>query len=230
MRERSVEDRGEALADGRLLDLGGRVVAVEDAAEDLRGVRSLEGQMPHHRLVQEDADPEHVGPRVDRSALDLLGRHVRGAPEHLPRRRDALGVEELGDAEVGELDADAARGVARRGRRRVRVAAESAVLEQDVLRLHVPMHDALGVGVRERREDVECQAPLRPPREAATSSSAAAGACSSNELDDEVLLRIVLRRDVEDLDDVAVLQLGHGLRLDDEAAARPPASCGGAGG
>ena len=53
VRERLVDDPAPAGADGRPLRLRGRIHAVEDAPEDLRGVRPLERQVPDHALVEE---------------------------------------------------------------------------------------------------------------------------------------------------------------------------------
>ena len=187
---------------------------LEDAAQHLRGVLPLERQVPHHAFVEKDSEPEDVGAPVDLAPLDLLGRHVRGAAEDLPRRGDPLRVEELRDAEVGQLDVDAfaglrARRVARRG--------GGAVLEHDVLRLDVAVNDAGGVGVRQRREQLDSERGGDLGRERAPLFEHLAERRAANQLDDEVLLGLPLRRDVEDLDDVRVAELRDRLRLDVEA-------------
>ena len=86
-----------------------------------------------HHLEEDGPEGVHVAAGVGTLPLELLGREVRGRAE-----QDAwLGVDcrigRLGDAEVGDFGAG-------RG-------------QQHVGRLHVPMDDALGVGVRQGAGD-----------------------------------------------------------------------------
>ena len=65
-----------------------------------------EGPASGEELVEDRAEAEDVGPRVDRLSLDLFRRHVRGGPEHRARR--GLGdvgrrLQAFGHAEVEEL-------------------------------------------------------------------------------------------------------------------------------
>src|SRR5213075_1930820 len=93
-----------------------------------------------------------------------------------------------------------------------------AMLEEDVLRLHVAMHDAGGMRVRERGEDLDRDRGGDLRRKRAVLLEHLAERLSANELDDEELLVVLLgRRDVEDLDDVRMTQLGDRLRLGGEA-------------
>jgi hypothetical protein len=111
-------------ADGR------RRLALDDALGDREGT-ALEGLLSREELVEHHARREDVRPVVDREALDLLRRHVRGRTHHGAGLREldarALDVGEPRHAEVGELHAP------------LRV-------EHHVRRLDVAMDHARGVG------------------------------------------------------------------------------------
>jgi hypothetical protein len=201
-----------------------------------------------HALVEKDAQPEDVRAPVDVAAFDLLRGHVRGAAEHLPRRRHALRIEELRDAEVRELHRDALAIACARSRRRLALisargrlrdpgdrrgdgrgplrepavlargrSAAQAVLDEDVLRLHVTMHDAARMRMRHPGEQLHDEGRPDLGRKRAALLEQLPQRGPANELDDEVLLRLLLRGDVEHLDDVRMSQLRDGLRLDGEA-------------
>ena len=105
-RERRARARPPSRApDRRQFTIRRRIRPVEHAPEDLRRVLAVERQATDHGFVEEHTEGEHVGARPDVAPLDLLGSHVRGRAEHLARGRDALRVEQLRDAEVGQLDA-----------------------------------------------------------------------------------------------------------------------------
>ena len=101
-------------------------------------------RQPHERrlagkeLVRHDPEGIDVGPVVRRVAdVGLLGRHVGGRADEQPGRgevRARLGLDRLGDAEVRE--------------------EELVPAEEDVLGLHVTVHDAGAVGVPERAGDL----------------------------------------------------------------------------
>ena len=103
----------------------------------------------------------------------------------------------------------------RRGRRGERLAA--AMLEEDVLGLHVAMDDAGAVRVRERAEQLDGERRRDLGRERARLLQELAQRLAADELDDEVLLVLVGRRDVEHLDDVAMPELRDRLGLGLEA-------------
>ncbi len=98
------------------------------------------------QLEEQDAEGVDVGGGRDRAAGDLLGRGV------LRRQRDTaltgqhrhrfVVAEQLGDAEVEQLD----------------LAAGG---DEHVRRLQVAVDDQVGVGVRDRRLDVQEQADAR---------------------------------------------------------------------
>ena len=92
-----------ASSDHRALGVGGLVLALEDAAQHLGGVFPLERQVPDDALVEQHPEREHVGVGTDLSPFDLLGGHVGRRTEDLTGGRHALGVEHLGDPEIGEL-------------------------------------------------------------------------------------------------------------------------------
>ncbi len=220
MGEGAIEQGAPAAADGGSLALGLGVLAVQHAAQDLRGVVPFEGQMPDHALVEKDAHPEHVGARVHLAAFDLFGGHVRGASEDLPRRGDALRVEQLGDPEVSQLDDDAivapvSTGLL--GGHAIGAGGGGAMLDQDVFGLDVAVHDAARVGVGDGAEQVEADGGGDLRRHRATALEELAESGSANQLDDEVLVGLVGLADVEDLDDVGVMQLGDGFGFRVEA-------------
>ncbi len=107
---------------------------MDDLVRDRREVVRREGLLPREELVEDDAEGEEVAPPVDRVAGHLLGRHVVGRPEELPRRREVrlLG---LRDPEVCDLD------LALGG-------------DDDVRGLHVAVDDPAAVRVVERLGDL----------------------------------------------------------------------------
>jgi hypothetical protein len=145
-RERDVLRAGGALA-------GGLLHAFHDAEE--QGVDGLVGEgvlepvgLPGEHRVSELADRVEIGGRADRArAGDLLGRHVHGGA-HVARlgRAGGRSLDDLGDAEIEDLDAG---------------GAVVAAGEEDVLWLEIAVDDAGRVhlverarGLHEERDDV----------------------------------------------------------------------------
>ena len=95
-----------------------------------------ERQLAGGQLVQHDADGEDVGAKIERPALDVLGRHVRRRAEQLAGDGHPLEVDDLRDAEVHQLD-------------------EPVVADHHVLGLHVAVDDAETVRVGERAADLD---------------------------------------------------------------------------
>ena len=109
-----------------------------------------EGTASGEDLVEDGAEAEDVGPRVDRLSLDLFRRHIRGGPEYRARR--GLGdvgsrLQALGHAEVEELRR-AARGDHDVGR--FQVAVQDALLVRGLQRAGNLDRDADRVFRRER--------------------------------------------------------------------------------
>ncbi len=110
-------------------------------------------QFPGQHLVEYDPQGIDVGPVVDlERLLHLLGGHVAQRADHLLGAGER-GVrrhrpQELGEAEVGDLDV-------------------APAVEKDVLRLDIPVDDPLIVGVLERfadlRDDPERLLGFQPP-------------------------------------------------------------------
>jgi hypothetical protein len=96
--------------------------------------RSSSERPEHHRRQAVDIDTAVEGRPLPEP---LLGRDVaRGSGDH-PLRGDAPHAQELGEAEVEKLDA----------------AAVRRIHDEDVLGLHVAVHDPQGVGAIERVDD-----------------------------------------------------------------------------
>ena len=76
--------------------------------ERIDRVFAHEGTFSGHQLEEDRAEREQIRPRVDRIALDLLGRQIASRAENHPgERRDATGqrgvLRELRDAEIQDL-------------------------------------------------------------------------------------------------------------------------------
>jgi hypothetical protein len=101
--------------------------------EQQRGdVRRFEGKATTQREISDHAERVNVAAPVDGFARGLLGAHEVRGPHDFPRiGDDGRVVTTMGDAEVGDERAAGGR------------------LEQDVVGLHIAVHDAASVGVRE---------------------------------------------------------------------------------
>ena len=90
-------------------------------------------------FVEEDSDAEYVASSVDLLAARLLRRHVPGGTdcERVTSGRPAPAAQ-LGDSKVDDLRRELTIGVQR---------------EEDVVGLHVAVHDACAVGMGQRCED-----------------------------------------------------------------------------
>ena len=106
---------------------------------DHRGVHVLGERYPAgHALIQHTPQRIDISPAINRTALDLLRRDVvDGAHELAGGRQPAARGGVLGDPEVSQVDV-------------VRLVLIGAVLDQDVARLDVTVHQAVPVRDIER--------------------------------------------------------------------------------
>jgi hypothetical protein len=171
-----------------------------------------EGQLRGEHLVEQNTEREDVRARVDRSALDLLGRHIDERPHDLAgaghvgrvlgghrrhigddrlRRRHAI-IDQLAETEVEDL-------------------GDALVGQHHVVRLEVPVQHALAVGPRQAGRDAgrDLERPL--DAEGLTAYQVAQRLATYVLHDDE--RRPVLLADVVDSGDVRVIEGGRQHRL-----------------
>ena len=176
--------------------------------------RARERQPARRHLVADDAAGEEIGAAIDVAASRLLRRHIRHGAERDPDRRRVLagcarrvglafgaarGERELRDAEVEHLRLPAAR-------------------DEDVRRLDVAVHDALGVRGIERVGDLDRDVERaiegqRPARDLFLERAAV------EQLHHHVLLAVVLA-DVVQRADVRMVQRRGDARLATEPVER----------
>ena len=138
LRERGRDRLVDRLRYGRAQHAKARRLLGEELGDERLGRRAGYGRLAGEHLVQHGGHGVHVAARVDGSIGDgLFGTHVlrradrqtalrQPVPPRVPHRHR--------DAEVGEH--------------------REALVEQDVLRLDVSMHDTLSMRVVERRRDL----------------------------------------------------------------------------
>lgn len=114
-------------------DVGER--RVDDPVDDLGHVGPLEGPAAGEHLEQHDPQGEDVRPSGDLAAQELLRRHVTRCAEDLVALVAERDLVQTRDAEVGELHL-------------------ARLVEEDVGGLDVPVDDAHGVEIVERRGDL----------------------------------------------------------------------------
>ncbi len=143
----------------------------------------VERHLTGEQLVEDDAERVHVCRRGNGPATRLLGREVVARAEDRARLRDAvLDVERACDAKVRNL--------------RVAVARQ-----QNVLRLHVAMHEPVLVRVRETVGDFERELDRAPHRQRSGSVEQLLQGFALDELEDDELMAVGLAA-VDDRDDV----------------------------
>ena len=203
----ALELRRHALARRPQLDRGG----VADLVDRLgRGVPD-EGQPARRQLVEDDAQAEEVGARVEVLAQGLLGAHVGHRAHHDPglgpRLRDLLAVERPRAVPVPPREAEVQH-------------LDLALRRHDRVRgLDVPVDDAPPVGL------LEGGGHLRPDLDDPVHVEGAARDELPQVLALDVLhrdeVRAVLLADVVDVGDVRVAEGRRGARLALEALAVP---------
>ena len=202
----------ERLADYRVHLLGhvrvelrdrGRI-GIDDLVDELGRIVRAERQPTGQHVEEQHAERIQVGLLVERIALDLLRAHVgRRAHAHDEGR---VGVELLVDvereAEVGDLHV-------------------VLLVDQDVRRLDVAVHDALAVGVVERHAALENDPDRAVDRQQVLEAAVALERAAGEVLHHHIGL-VGLDRGVVDTDDVGVVEAaGHhalGLQQLDQAA------------
>ena len=166
------------------------VQQVEEAA-------ALERRPAHEQRVEDDAERIEVAALGDRLARGLLGRDELGGADDAAGRRQVRAGEDLGDAEVGELD----------------LAVGGA---QDVRRLEVAVDDAVIVDVPQGRAD--CRAMSSTSRQGSRFCSLQdlVEALALDVLHGVEVMAVLVARFVE-ADDVGMAELAEGLDLALEA-------------
>ncbi len=142
------------------------------------------------------------------------GAMCAGLPRTWPVEVTPCASRSFAIPEVGELHEHPLAGL---GARRFTRRGSRAVLEHHVLRLDVAMDDASSVRMREGREQLDPEGGGDLGRNRTALGERLPKRRAADELDDEILLRLLFGRDVEDLDDVRVTELRDRLRLDVEA-------------
>jgi hypothetical protein len=163
---------------------------------------AVEGEVSGDHLEEHDAEGVEVAGRAARLAAGELGGEVLGGAEDLAGHGEAHLAAHVHDAEVEHLHAQGAGGVAH---------------EEDVLGLHVAVHDAERVraaeGVADGDGDLDGLAHAHGAR-----LHALREALALEEFHDEEDA-VALLGDVPDVDDVGVAEEVGGLRLAHEALA-----------
>lgn len=146
-------------------------------------------------LVEDDAAGVHIDPGIGGAGLDLLGREI-GDGAHDGTGGVRHRVHGAHEPEVGDLD-------------------PPVVPYQDVLGLHVAVHEPGPVCGAERGEDGLQDVERGPRLERAALAQHVTQGAPGDVLHGEIDVRPVGAL-VEDLHDVGVREPGHGLRFPDE--------------
>ena len=170
-------------------------VARQPRCRRLRG-RAVERAPAGEALDEHEPEGVDVGRRPHLASLELLGRDVRHRADGLVGSGDPRAAEEAGDAEVGQPD-------------------RAVVVEHEVRRLHVAMHDALAVDVVERGGGLAADAGHPVERECAAVQQLAHGR-PAEQLEDEEGVAVV-GSGVEETNEVRVLEPGERPGLCGEA-------------
>ena len=158
---------------------------------------AVERRPAREHLVEDDAERVDVAPLGRRLAGRLFGGDVLGAADDAARLREAGAGEDLGDAEVGQLE-------------------DAIVADEDVRRLEIAMDDAVIVDMLEGRADLEGDVDGVAPRELAAHVDEVVEPASLDELHGVPVMPVLVAGVVE-LDDVRMRELGERLDLAFEA-------------
>lgn len=176
--------------------------------EELERVVLVEGDLARQHLVEEDSERVDVRAGVDGLGVGLLGAHITRGPKdraRLGERELAVGVEELGDAEVEDLD-------------EVRLAR--ALAEEDVLGLEIAVDDAATVGFFEASTHLDRDADREAWGDATVDREAVAKGAALEQLHREIEAAALGLAEVENGDGVWVLEPARGADLPEETLHR----------
>ena len=168
----------------------------DDRGVNVLGERDPAGQA----FIQHTAQRVDVGAAVDGTALDLLGSDVvDGAHELAGGRQPTARGGVLGDPEVSQVDV-------------VRLLLIGAVLDQDVARLDVTVHQAVPV------RDIECPARLTTHQHRLLGRQHMLGLehppqILSGHITHRDKQQVLMRAHVIDRDHIGVVERGRGPRL-----------------
>ena len=157
----------------------------------LRGVRVIR-KMAREHLIEHDAEGIQVTARVGIEALGLLGRDIVHGADGLTAAL-FMDILERGDAEVSDLD-------------------HVIVRDHDVLRLDVPVDDAVGVRVLQRLADLRGVVQRLRGAEYTVLCHALLERLALDELHDNIL-RLAAVADIVDRDDIRLREHGDRVRL-----------------
>jgi hypothetical protein len=147
--------------------------------------------------VERDGERVDVGMRVGRLPAELFGRHVRQRPEPRAGLREAARSEIADTAEVRE-------------------PGPPFLVEEDVVRLHVPVDQPNGVGALEEERRLDRQRDGVTPGDLPLAPKSRSEGAARHERHGEVELAPV-DAGVMDCDDAAAAKSGHGFGLPAES-------------
>jgi hypothetical protein len=157
-----------------------------------QGLR-LERDPARQHLVEQYPEGVDVGASVYVATHRLLRRDVVGGAEDPPRLREAVGLQRQRDPEIGHLRAPIG-------------------VDQDVLRLHVPVNEHPGVRGRQPAADLDRVGRRLVHRQAPEPVDPVLERLALEILEDDVGVALVLAG-VDHRDHVRVRELGHRPRL-----------------
>ena len=161
-----------------------------------RHVFAVKGVVVGKQLVQHNPSRKDIGPRIYRTAIDLLGRHVAHAAHDLSGS-GFFGSANVGDTEIHDLD-------------------RAIFRNHDVGRLDIAMHNAAVVSVTQTVADANNGLDFFEDTELPAGRNDGIEALALQELHHKIRISRVVPQ-FEDGDDIGMLQAAGGLGLAKEA-------------